>query len=190
MTALVSVVVGLAAGGIAYASIPDPSGVIHGCYKTVGGSLRVIDTDITGCRLGETALNWNQTGPTGPTGPQGPGATTFETTVAEGGSATLATTANGLTITATCGNVTPNLDLRINPTTGPSSLQISGLVTADFVEPTPHRFPLDGNRTTGAFVNGSTLVDFSGVARDVKAGPFARLDIHAEWGSRRARTGG
>jgi hypothetical protein len=34
----------LAAGGIAYATIPDSSGVIHACYKTNQGTLRVIDT--------------------------------------------------------------------------------------------------------------------------------------------------
>jgi hypothetical protein len=65
--------VGVAVAGIAYASIPDSSGVIHGCYKTVNGQLRVIDTagGKKGCLPSETALNWNQTGPTGPTGATG-----------------------------------------------------------------------------------------------------------------------
>jgi hypothetical protein len=63
------------AGGVAYASIPD-GGVIHGCYKTQNGQLRVIDSG--GCGPSEAALDWNQTGPTGaqgatgPTGPSGP----------------------------------------------------------------------------------------------------------------------
>jgi hypothetical protein len=62
-----------ATGGIAYASIPDSSGVIHGCYKTTGGGLRVIDTDRGAtCTTGEKSLNWNQTGPQGATGPRGP----------------------------------------------------------------------------------------------------------------------
>src|SRR5262245_27863234 len=62
----------LAAGGIAYASIPDASGVIHGCYKTNGGSLRVIDTAAGGmCLSSETPLAWSQTGPTGAAGPAG-----------------------------------------------------------------------------------------------------------------------
>ena len=35
----------LVVGGIAYATIPDAGGVIHGCYqKTHQGTLRVIDT--------------------------------------------------------------------------------------------------------------------------------------------------
>jgi hypothetical protein len=58
-------------GGIAYADIPD-GGVIHGCYKTQNGQLRVIDTSAGGaCNRGETALTWNQTGPTGATGATG-----------------------------------------------------------------------------------------------------------------------
>jgi hypothetical protein len=65
-----------AVGGIAYASIPDPSGVIHGCYNTgsnPSGQLRVIDTGKgAACSKNEQALTWNQTGPRGPEGPQGP----------------------------------------------------------------------------------------------------------------------
>jgi hypothetical protein len=41
------------------ASIPDASGVIHGCRKTSGGALRVIDTGAgQTCMANETALNW------------------------------------------------------------------------------------------------------------------------------------
>jgi hypothetical protein len=63
----------LVAGGIAYATIPDASGVIHGCYKTNQGTLRVIDTDKgQACASSETSLDWSQTGPQGPQGPTGP----------------------------------------------------------------------------------------------------------------------
>ena len=64
----------LVAGGIAYATIPDASGVIHGCYNKTGqATLRVIDTDKgQACSSSETPLNWSQTGPTGPQGPTGP----------------------------------------------------------------------------------------------------------------------
>jgi len=56
--ALIAVVLGLAAGGIAYASIPDGSGVIHGCF-TKSGALRVIDTEASqACNSRETALDW------------------------------------------------------------------------------------------------------------------------------------
>jgi hypothetical protein len=58
---LVVVAVGLAAGGIAWADIPD-SGVIHGCYKNGSGDLRVIDSDAEGRCLGsERPLDWSQT---------------------------------------------------------------------------------------------------------------------------------
>ena len=71
--ALACVAVTLAAGGIAYASIPDASGVIHGCYKTNQGTLRVIDTDQgQTCANSESLLNWNQKGPIGAQGSQGP----------------------------------------------------------------------------------------------------------------------
>jgi collagen triple helix repeat protein len=64
----------LVVAGVAYAAIPDSSGVIHGCYSTKTGALRVIDSAAK-CGSGEIALNWNQQGPkgaTGAAGPQGP----------------------------------------------------------------------------------------------------------------------
>jgi hypothetical protein len=54
------------------ASIPDSSGVIHGCYQKINGQLRVIDTDKgQACLASELALSWSQTGPTGATRPTG-----------------------------------------------------------------------------------------------------------------------
>ena len=59
----------MVAGGIAYATVPDSSGVIHGCYQKNQGTLRVIDTgQAQTCSSSETPLNWSQTGPTGPSG--------------------------------------------------------------------------------------------------------------------------
>lgn len=73
LVAYVALVAALAAvGGVAYSSIPDPQGVIHGCYDNTSGAVRVIDTagsDV--CRGGETALDWNQQGQPGPTGHTG-----------------------------------------------------------------------------------------------------------------------
>jgi hypothetical protein len=68
LTVLAVIAAGLAAGGIAYASVPDASGVIHGCYQKVNGQLRVIDSSTDNCGPSEVALNWNQTGPQGPSG--------------------------------------------------------------------------------------------------------------------------
>lgn len=62
----------LGAASLAWAAIPDGSGVIHGCYKNVDGKLRVIDPSGGGsCIPSETALDWSQTGPVGPVGPTG-----------------------------------------------------------------------------------------------------------------------
>jgi hypothetical protein len=66
------------AGGTAFAvssSIPDSSGVIHGCYSTTragasgGTALNVIDSAQANCSKGQTALTWNQQGVPGPAGP-------------------------------------------------------------------------------------------------------------------------
>ena len=61
-----------AMGGSAYAitSIPGPSGVIHGCYQTKTGNLRVLAAG-KHCRKSERAITWNQTGPRGLQGLQG-----------------------------------------------------------------------------------------------------------------------
>ncbi len=68
-----AVICALGAAAVVRASIPDAGGVIHGCYKTNQGTLRVIDTDAgQTCANSEAALNWNQTGPAGPQGPAGP----------------------------------------------------------------------------------------------------------------------
>jgi hypothetical protein len=67
IVAMLALVVAL--GGVAIASIPSSDGTIHGCYNGQG-QLRVIDTESgASCVPGETALNWNQTGPAGPPGP-------------------------------------------------------------------------------------------------------------------------
>src|SRR5262245_22551418 len=63
---------GVVCAGLAFASIPDAAGVIHGCYQQINGQLRVIDTGTTTCGPSETSLHWNVTGPRGPQGIPGP----------------------------------------------------------------------------------------------------------------------
>lgn len=68
-------VVGLIASAglsaVAYASIPDGSGVIHGCYKSDKGDLRgMAKKDFKACKNDEAPLDWGQTGPQSPQGPQ------------------------------------------------------------------------------------------------------------------------
>jgi hypothetical protein len=57
--------------GIAYATIPDDAGVIHGCYLKATGNLRVIDSERQSCRPIEVAIDWNQSGPPGDPGQPG-----------------------------------------------------------------------------------------------------------------------
>lgn len=68
--AIGAVVTVLAAGGAVAASIPGPDGIIHGCYNSSSGNLRVIE-GTESCRSSELALNWSQNGRPGPQGPQG-----------------------------------------------------------------------------------------------------------------------
>jgi hypothetical protein len=60
------IVCGLVAAGVAVATIPDSSGIIHGCYQTNSGNLRVVDNGVQGCRPSETVISWNAVGPRGP----------------------------------------------------------------------------------------------------------------------------
>jgi hypothetical protein len=110
---------------VGYASIPDGSGTIHGCYKTAGTSheLKVIDTaHTTHCPAGYTSLNWSQTGPTGATGatgaqgPQGTPATQCEVTDA--------TTPASYT----------DLQAALNSATSGDTLDITGECTGDYTD--------------------------------------------------------
>jgi hypothetical protein len=70
-----SLVAGAIGVGVATGAIPDASGVIHGCYITGTGQLRVYDSESKTskkCASNETPLTWNQQGPKGDPGPAGP----------------------------------------------------------------------------------------------------------------------
>ena len=54
--------------GVAYAAIPDSTGVIQGCYDS-GGNLKVVST--LPCPKGWTPLSWNQKGTPGLNGSDG-----------------------------------------------------------------------------------------------------------------------
>src|SRR5581483_11650021 len=70
---VLGVVIGAAlASGVAFATIPDGSGLIHGCISGTTGVLRVIDTaKVKKCAPREISVSWNATGPRGATGPKG-----------------------------------------------------------------------------------------------------------------------
>jgi hypothetical protein len=87
LTAAVAGALCVGAGGVAWATIPDNTGVINGCYQKNNGQLRLIDTGATAskdsntysCRKEEVPIAWSQTGPAGATGPQGPAGPTGAT---------------------------------------------------------------------------------------------------------------
>jgi hypothetical protein len=63
-TAIAVAALAVALGGVAYATIPDSNGTIHGCYQKGNGNLRVVESS-SDCRSSEQALDWNQQGPPG-----------------------------------------------------------------------------------------------------------------------------
>ena len=66
---LSAIVVSSLTAGVSYASIPDGSGAIHGCYKPSNGAttLKVIDTARRAqCPNGYDSVTWNRTGTHGP----------------------------------------------------------------------------------------------------------------------------
>ena len=92
--AFATVAIFAVAGGIAYAAIPDASGVYHACVMK-NGSIRIIDPSTDQCRpSNETEITFNQKGQTGDPGAQGP-AGTNGTNGADGKSPTVAPVAVG-----------------------------------------------------------------------------------------------
>lgn len=65
-------ILAVAASATAFAAIPDENGVIHGCYSTKNGALRVVNYSVSGpsisCAPGEAGVTWSQQGPQGPQG--------------------------------------------------------------------------------------------------------------------------
>jgi len=75
--ALIAAVATLAAGGVAYAVIPDDARVFHACMLNGVGTIRLIDPSlpsanlISRCTSRETRIQWNQQGPPGLPGQPG-----------------------------------------------------------------------------------------------------------------------
>ena len=70
------------AGGVAWAAIPDASGVIHGCFKSNNGQLRVAES-AAACNPSETPIDWNQQGAQGPPGADGVSPTVTQLSVGD-----------------------------------------------------------------------------------------------------------
>jgi hypothetical protein len=90
----------IAAGGVAFATIPDSAGTIHGCYLGGSGNLRVVGS-AADCRSNETPISWNQEGRPGPSSVTPLG----DVTLARGESKVLFSE-GPLTLTARCRTVT------------------------------------------------------------------------------------
>src|ERR1700684_1375662 len=54
----------------AAAVVPAHAAVIHSCVNKTTGALRIVSATTT-CKVTETAVSWDMTGPQGPQGPQG-----------------------------------------------------------------------------------------------------------------------
>jgi hypothetical protein len=74
--ALATAVAVSAAAGAAWATIPDSNGVIHACFDSKSGALRVLDAPSHSCTKFETSIDWNQHGLAGPAGAPGPAGAT------------------------------------------------------------------------------------------------------------------
>ena len=108
--ALVTIVLGLVAGGVAFAAIPNSgTGVISACYSQATGTFRPIDTEAgETCKHNETLLEWNQQGPAGTTGATGATGATGPTGSTGPIGATGATGPTGATGTGIGGGCTTN----------------------------------------------------------------------------------
>ena len=153
--------IGLAlAAGIAYATIPDSAGVIHGCYQKVDGQLRVIDQQAgASCRPSEQQLDWNQTGapgPPGPTGPQGPK-----------GDPGAAPSFSTYTVVGDDANVGPKAELDESVNCNPGDLATGGgyilnstLLQVRISSPDPHGWEVDVvNPSANSWSAFQTIVD-------------------------------
>jgi hypothetical protein len=69
MFVLGGLVVAVALGGVAWATIPDENGVFSGCYAR-DGYLRVVEPGVA-CKKGEHPVSWNELGQPGVPGQQG-----------------------------------------------------------------------------------------------------------------------
>src|SRR5215831_7847096 len=62
---------GIFASALAWATIPDANGVIHGCYNKSDKKISIIDFPEETCDANDGTLAWIRVGPIGPQGPRG-----------------------------------------------------------------------------------------------------------------------
>jgi len=119
---------------VAVASIPDSSGVYHGCFKKSDGNIRIIDSNATSCSSNEIEMTWSQQGPpgqpgapgtAGQTGPRGPSDAYVKDQKGSFGAVTISTTAPTTILTLSAlppGNYVVNSSAAIS---GPSGFAVT-----------------------------------------------------------------
>lgn len=164
--AFVAVVLALVVGGIAYAAIPDSGGVLHACYKTSGGAVRLVNS-ASDCTKSETATQWNQTGPT-----------SFTTTVAQAGDEfgefhnILGYDPANVRVFVQCGPLFAKIELEGTST----PTQLSGTANQP-----GSVLPVDVEGNAGFSLSTSSFVDVDVIGRSGSVS-FDRFDLHLEHG--------
>jgi hypothetical protein len=164
----------LALGGVGYAAFKLP--------KNSVGPKQIRNGAVNEAKLSASAKAAlkGAKGDQGPAGPAGPGATSFATTLGQGTTlAQIATASNGLTVQGSCLTGPSQVVLKIKTTSGSNTLDLSGTVTNGLTIS-----PEDVDTISGAAQSADpSTLDFAVIGRDRNVGPFARLDIHAHFGS-------
>jgi hypothetical protein len=173
---LLVVAVAVAAGGIAYAAIPDSNGVIDGCYAKKDGALRVIDTaaGATCDTKKENAIHWDQTGQTGP------GATSGTMTVAQdtGDSHLLVSLDNQTYAEGVC--TSSKVEVHIFASSG--QIQLSG---TQYWNTTILPVVVNGESGGWLIQNADQFAGFDVLTNDLGAGvgPIEHLDVNGSHGN-------
>ena len=204
----------VALGGGAYAAvsaIPGPDGVIHGCYKKRGGSLRLVPSGRK-CSRRELAIAFNQTGPPGPRGRSvvgrrgAAGATGATGPRGETGSKG-ETGAQGVSGAAGPGMISFSTTFAQNAEVPPLATPGNGITVTGFCASgavdvavqasAPAHLQASGTAAQdGALasvdsnealetltVSGSHTADLDVIAGDSAFAKFARIDVHGDFGS-------
>ena len=172
--ALGAIVGAFAAGGIAYAAIPDQGGVFHACYKKTGGQLRLVNS-ASDCNSSETATQWNQTGPSGQSGPQGPGATWGTATIPRDATFHTVATTSGINLDGFCD--LDGVTARLSPVNAGDVLNGSGTWNSFFATN-----PVDVEGVTTLSRSDDISVDLDVVVRDASGGNFVHIDLRGSVG--------
>lgn len=161
----------IGADGLALTTIPHSNGVIHGCYASSNGSMRIVDS-AADCKHNEKAIQWNVTGPQGVPGTNG-------TNGANGANGTNG--ADGKNATHAAPPCFDNTNRYVDCGNGTVTDTLSGLIWLRDVNCLGN-WPYDqANQAAAALANGQC-----GLTDESSAGDW-RLPTKAEWDVTTAR---